>query len=80
MPVLDLSFSIGSSEDVASLEIVIFRAPENVRKGSFCLAGDGKSKALLFYIEHLDCSILASCIKTHIPAARYLSWVSNLTE
>lgn len=80
MPILDFSFSVGSGEDVASLEVVIFRAPEYVRKGSFGLVCDGKSKALLFHIEHLYCSILASCIKSDIPAARYLSWVSNLTE
>ena len=30
MPVLDLSFGIGSCKDVSRFEIIVFRSPQNV--------------------------------------------------
>ena len=60
MPVLNLPISIGSGEDVAGLEILVFRAPCNIRKWHFALIADGCGQALLFYVEDLDGPVVTS--------------------
>jgi hypothetical protein len=80
VPILDFSLCISSGEDVASLEVVILRTPQDVREGSFGIVGDGICEALLLDVEDLDGAVLAGCMRGGLPAARYLSWTSNLTE
>ena len=80
MPILYLSLCVGSGKDVPGLEVVVLRPPKYVRKRCFGLIADRISQTLLLDIEDLDSAILAGYITAEVPAARYLSWTSNLTE
>lgn len=59
MPVLNLSFCVGSGEDVPGLKVVVLWSPKDIRKRSFGLIADGISKTLLLDIEDLHSTVLA---------------------
>ena len=80
MPILNLSLSISSGKDISSLKIVILRSPKDIWKWSLTLIINSISNISFLSIEDLDRSILTSYILYDIPAAKYLSWGSNLTE
>ena len=80
MPVLNLSISVGSGKYVACFEVVIFRPPQNIAEGRLVFLSDRVREIFILHMKYLDFSVLASCFKPLIPAAMYLSWLSNLIE
>ena len=63
MPILYLSISISSSENIFCFEFIIFRSPENIREGSLTLLVlNSTSNLFSFHIVDLNCSIVpGSC-------------------
>ena len=80
MPVLDLSISVGSGKYVACFEVVIFRSPRNIAERRLVFFSNCIREIFVLHMKYLDLSVLASCFKPLIPAAMYLSWLSNLIE
>jgi len=77
---LDFSFSTSSSQDIPRFKIIVFRPPKKIRKRGFSLIANGICECFFLYIEDFNSSIFASFVKNELPAAKYLSWGSNLTE
>ena len=80
MPVLDLSISVGSSEDVACFEVIIFRSPQNIAERCLVFFPDRVRQIFVLNMKYLYLSVLTSCLRALIPAAMYLSWLSNFIE
>jgi hypothetical protein len=59
---LDLAFGVGRGEDVPCFEVVVFGSPQNVGDGGFGFIADGVGQGFLFYVEDLDCAVLATLL------------------